>query len=283
MRLIHSIVILGGDRRQNYLAGLFEEIGFSVSCCRVPGRSEPEDLSDPLSRADLVVLPMPAFDPQKKIRTQEEGLPLQAVLDTIRPDTVIAGGKLAPGMPLLSAYQVRCIDYAEDESLAIFNAIPSAEGAIQTAMEHTDFTLWSSRVLVIGFGRIGKALAGRLRSLGAEVTVSARKPADLAAIRALGFRAETTGIYADGLPQYDCIFNTVPAPVLFPDHLREIRPDTCLIELASSPGGLDPACGKDERCIPAPALPGRVAPKTAAVFIRDSILRSLHEQGGFLP
>ena len=284
MHVIHSIVILGGDRRQNYLAGMFAESGFAVSCYQVPGYPNPDiALSDGLSRADLVVLPMPAFDSVKNIRSADASLPLQTVLDAVRPDAVIAGGKLAPGQPLLSAYQIRCFDYAEDESLAVFNAIPSAEGAIRIAMEHTDCTLWNSHVLVIGFGRIGKALAGRLHALGADVAVSARKPADLAWIRCLGYRAEQTGIYTAGLSQYDCIFNTVPAPVLFPDHLRDIRPDACIIDLASSPGGLDPSCSKDGRYIPALALPGRVAPKTAAVFIRDSILRNLTEPGGLLP
>ena len=278
---MQSIVLLGGDRRQFYLAGLFAEDGYAVSACQVPGLPEPEQpLSEALAQADLVVLPMPAFDPGKSIRSQSGGLPLQSVLEAMRPGAVLAGGRLGPGRALLDAYQIRRIDYAEDETLAIFNAIPSAEGAIQIAMEQTDGTLWRSRVLVIGFGRIGRALAARLHALGAQVSVSARKASDLAVIDSLGYRSEKTGIYEAGLCRYDCILNTVPAPVLSAAHLQAIRPDARVIDLASSPGGLDPTCVRDARYIPALALPGRVAPKSAALFIRDSILRSLNEPGG---
>ena len=45
-------------------------------------------------------------------------------------------------------------------------------------MEATDRTLHGSRCLIIGYGRIGRLLADRLLSLGAEVTVSARKYGD---------------------------------------------------------------------------------------------------------
>lgn len=51
----------------------------------------------------------------------------------------------------------------------IMNAVPTAEGAIQIAMEQTDVTLHGLPVLVIGHGRIGSLLARRLAALGAKV------------------------------------------------------------------------------------------------------------------
>ena len=50
-----------------------------------------------------------------------------------------------------------------------------------------------SRVLVIGYGRVGRLLAHRLKGLGARVTVSARSFRDLAWIEAYGYCAEHTG------------------------------------------------------------------------------------------
>lgn len=49
-------------------------------------------------------------------------------------------------------------DYFEREELAIHNAVPTAEGAIQLAMEETPITLYGSRCLVTGFGRVARAL-----------------------------------------------------------------------------------------------------------------------------
>ena len=73
------------------------------------------------------------------------------------------------------------------------NAAATAEAAIQTAMERLEWTLLGTECLVLGFGRIGKLLSCRLQGLGAHVTAAARKPGDLAWIRAYGYSAEETG------------------------------------------------------------------------------------------
>lgn len=41
----------------------------------------------------------------------------------------------------------------------VANAVPTAEGAVQVAMEELPFTLHSARVLILGFGRVGKLTA----------------------------------------------------------------------------------------------------------------------------
>ena len=55
----------------------------------------------------------------------------------------------------------------------IANAVPTAEGAVQLAMEELPITLHGARVLVVGFGRVGKLTAHRFRALGARVSVAA--------------------------------------------------------------------------------------------------------------
>ena len=80
--------------------------------------------------------------------------------------------------------------------------------------------------MVAGFGRIGKALCLDLRALGAQVDCAARKPRDLAAIRAMGCGALTYGQVSG---PYDVIFNTVPAPVIGEEILACQGPDTLLL------------------------------------------------------
>ena len=81
-------------------------------------------------------------------------------------------------------------------------------------MEELPTTLFGARVLVIGFGRLGKLLSHRLKGLGARVTVSARNYQDLAWIEAYGDCAERTGELKGWLCSYDLVVNTVPARVL---------------------------------------------------------------------
>ena len=148
-------------------------------------------------------------------------------------------------------------------------------------MESTDRTLHGSRCLIIGYGRIGRLLADRLLALGAEVTVSARKYGDLAWIQAWGCQSVQTGALTGQLERFDLIFNTAPALILDGTRLRETREDCVIIDLASAPGGVDQAAAKrlGRQVILAPGLPGKVAPRTAAAAIRDSIYHILEERG----
>jgi dipicolinate synthase subunit A len=106
-------------------------------------------------------------------------------------------------------------------------------------MQETPITLWRCRVLVIGFGHIGKLLAHRLTGLCAEIWVSARNYGDMAWIEALGMHPLDTRSLEGHLGSFDVIVNPVPAPVLGEGRLREIRRDALCLELASKPGGMD--------------------------------------------
>ena len=128
---------------------------------------------------------------------------------------------------------------------------------------------------IVGFGRIGKCLARKLQSLGAAVTVASRKAEDRAWCAALGYRPEQTHVYAHGLT-YDCVLNTVPAPVFTEAQLATLR---CpLVDLASAPGGLPLACDPPKLYQRAPGLPGRFAPERAARILKETTLRILSEE-----
>ena len=119
------------------------------------------------------------------------------------------------------------------------NAVPTAEGALQIAMEELPITLHGCRALVIGYGRLGKLLAHRLSALGAKVSVSARKWADLAWAEAFNYGVEQTDRLDGWLCGYDLVINTVPARVLDGGRLADLKPGCLVIDLASKPGGAD--------------------------------------------
>lgn len=276
--MLKTITVLGGDPRQRYLAARLMAGGFCVETCQVPGLPDSSaGLHAALCRAQAVALPMPALTSDHWIRAEPHPIPLISVLESLSPGTVVFGGPFDAAAETFAQYPVILSDYTKSAALAAGNAVPTAEGAIQLAMERLPITISGSRCLVTGFGRIGKALATRLRGLFAHVTVAARKPEDRAMAAALGFTPETTGVYLRGLAQYDCIFNTVPAPVFLPEHLAAMRPDCLIVDLASAPGGLpaDAAHLETPVYLPAPGLPGRVAPAAAAALLYDHILAVL--------
>ena len=134
-------------------------------------------------------------------------------------------------------------------------------------MERREQTLLGSRVLILGFGRIARALAPRLRALGAEVTVYARSEAQRALAECLGCRA------LESLPDkpegYSILFNTVPAPLL-----PGAAEGALNIELASVPGGFRDNAG----VVIARGLPGKAAPLSAAEALLGPILAIIREE-----
>ncbi|MBQ9382893.1 MAG: hypothetical protein IJT87_01530 [Ruminiclostridium sp.] len=167
----------------------------------------------------------------------------------------------------------------EREELAVANAQLTAEGALAAAINGTETSIHGSAVLILGFGRIAKLCARYFAALGANVTVAARKTADLAWAEALGCGAADitdNGAFDSALRGCDIILNTVPAPILAGRRAAAITPDTVLIELASVP------CTDESvrfRVIKANGLPGKTAPAAAGHRIAETVRNILNERG----
>lgn len=274
--MLEKIAVLGGDLRQAYLVRHLSRSGFDTANYAVPQLADSHrTLDDTLRDVAAVALPMPALTREDEIRAARP-IPLRDVLDALSPNTVVFGGMLGRAREACLQCGLRMIDYATDGAVAAANAVPTAEGTICLAMEQLPITLSQSRCLVIGFGRIGKVLAARLRGLNADVTVTARKSEDRVLAESLGFAADRTGRYLRGLRQYDCVFNTVPAPVLQKAHLDALPASCPIFDLATGGGlslELDAAAYPNYRLTP--ALPARAAPSTAAEALHRCILETL--------
>ena len=281
--------VVGGDMRQAKLAELLSADGHSVHTFVLEARGPLEGVRQEkylteAELADCVVLPLPAAgeDGMLNAPLSRHPLPLAELFSFLRPGQVVCAGRVdAPAMVQAEGLGLTLCDYFAREELAVANAVPTAEGAIQIAMEELPITLHGARALVIGCGRLGRALAPRLAGLGARVSVAARKYADLAWAESFGFGTEHTGQLRPWLCGYDLVVNTVPARVLGEAELAELRPDCLVIDLASKPGGvdLDAAARLGKKVVWALSLPGKVAPVTAGRAIRTAIYNILSELG----
>lgn len=152
---------------------------------------------------------------------------------------------------------------------------------MQIALEEMPITLHGASCLVIGNGRIGKTLSRMLCCMGANVTVSARKNEDFALIYSSGMQSIDTRNLEGKLEKFDLIVNTVPVTILNRALLAQIREDCLIIDLASKPGGMDFDSAQEmgKKVIWALSLPGKVAPYTSAIAIRETIYNILREEG----
>lgn len=284
-----KFAVIGGDMRHAKLAELLAEDGHTVSVfgldkLQFPNICEADSAGKAAEGAECIILPLPVTTGERRLNAplSESAHMVEQVFDALNSEQVVCAGYVDDWTDCeLRSRGISVIDYFTREELAVSIAIATAEGAIQLIMEETPITICGSNCLVIGYGRIGKILSHRLRSLGANVTVSARKCSDSAWIKAFGYRIADTKYLAGSLSGFDIIVNTVPACVLNESCLRDLKVGCLCLDLASKPGGLDfkAASRLGVKAVWALGLPGEVAPVSAGAAMRDTIYNILQEQG----
>lgn len=279
------IALLGGDRRELELARVLIQLGARVKVVGFPpslpelvGAIQVKTAAEALADAEVVVAPMSntdqegrikvVLDPNCEIHLTDE------LFSVLPPGTPFFIGAAKPCVRELAArHQLCLIETAEIDEIAVLNSIPTAEGAIQIAMEELPITIHGSRSVVLGFGRCGMTLARMLAGIGAQTTVVARNPVQLARAREMGLRTATFDELAETVKEAEIIFNTVPAVVLTRDILVLLDRDVLIVDIASAPGGVDYAAARELGidAILAPGLPGKVAPKTAGQILAQCL------------
>ncbi|HEX3025788.1 MAG TPA: dipicolinate synthase subunit DpsA [Clostridia bacterium] len=286
-----TFAVIGGDMRQVYLAGLLSNddgysvlaVGFDRDIVLAPKVMRCKSATEAVQKAGCVILPLPFTVDGITVNAPyaRTPLPLEEIWGAAESDTLITGGKLTEKVWDISRrHGFKLVDYYDREELEVLNTIPTAEGAIQIAMEELPITIHNAKCLVMGYGRVSKMLCHDLKALGAQVTACARKYADLAWIKAMGYNA----VHITNLPAviggFDVVFNTVPAVILTESVLSNLRKDCLVIDLASKPGGVDfeTAGHLGLKTVWALSLPGKVAPITSGEIIKDTIINIISEE-----
>ncbi len=278
--------ILGGDKRSLELGNLLMKDGNDVCIYgfdRVEQyKNETVNLNEAIEYADVIVGPLPFSTDNINVNApfSSEVIQIDKVFNFMSEKQMIIGGKFSSEHEkILKNKNLKLADYFTREEMQVLNAIPTAEGAIQIAMEETPITLHNSNVIVLGYGRIGKVLSKMLYGIGANVHVEARNYSDLAWIKNNGYIPIYLKELKTYLPRMNVVFNTIPQIILNKELLKSIDVSCLIIDLASKPGGVDLEAAKELglKGISALGLPGKVAPATAAMVIKDTIYNIVEE------
>lgn len=290
--ILIKIGIIGGDKREEYLVNLLAKKGFELRVLKKStDRSEKsvkyfQKIKDVVGDVEVVLAPMSGTDEDGFLKSVF--VDYKVNLDStffsyFKPGTFFMIGVARTELKeLLKKENIKYLELAELDDVAILNAIPTAEGALKIAIEETDYTIYGSNTLVLGLGRVGLTMAWRLRQLGAKSYAVTRDRAAMARGKDLGIDIITYERLRDYLPQMDILFNTVPAQVLTEEYINLLKDNSLIIDLASTPGGTDFKAAEKMgiKALLAPGLPGKIAPRTAAEILADVIPGLIKEKIG---
>ena len=281
------VAVLGGDKRMDFAARELVQVGYDV---REWGRKQKDDATtfskiarQWFSQVDALMLPLPTSLDGIHLST-----PMLSFGDGLRMDTLFAAasdkvwlvGRLGEALrKRLEQENIHLIDYFDNEILQLKNAIPTAEGAIEIAMHELPVVLDGTKVAIIGYGRIGEVLSHKLKALGANVTVWARREEVCVRAEMMGHSAKQMimNIPNESNLAFDkdtrVIFNTAPSRLLTRNILETLGRDCLVIDLASAPGGVDMEAAKElgVHSIWATALPGKCAPESAGIILGQTV------------
>lgn len=256
-----DFAVIGGDKRFAWLAKRLRECGRDART---------------LDGAPGVENPAP------KLTWKELGRARNVIMNVPRPDSdailnrLSAGTRvffMGPGEPDGVPDDIRAVNLWKDERLLCENAYLTAEGAIAAAMRAGERAIKDCECLIIGWGRIGKALTELLVGMNAAVTVASRSERGRNGAIERGAQTADTAELESALSGKQIVFSTPPARVLDERRLRALDEDAMVIDLSSAPYGvdLDAARRMGVRAWREPGLPGRYCPQSAA----ESILRAI--------
>lgn len=267
-----KLVILGGDKRLDYVYDKFSEN--NKSCVRI--NSYTENLSDVISGAVYIVLPVPCCDSKSNIFSVNKDFKLScdALVEMLSDKNIVFGCNFSKELIYqLGRKNIIYYDLNRNEEFLIYNAFLTAQSALRLMLENTEALLTDKRVLITGFGRVSRALAHTLKGVTPDITVCARKKEQLNEAYCLSYKTTTYDKLSDTISNYDIIFNTVPDRIFDKEKISLFKGDAVYVELASSPYGADRNDFEisNKQYILAGGLPGKYTPYSAGKKIAEII------------
>lgn len=272
---MEKFIIIGGDKRQESLYRLLSERGKFVKLMYEFGRED-------IASYTHIILPVPISKDKKTVfsRKADSDMPLSYISEKLSSgQTVFGGGFTEKFRKALEEKGVVCFDFMKQESFVTANAYLTAQGTLRLLLESTDEYIIGKKMLIIGFGRVAKALASLLKAVGADVYIAARNHLQLEEAQYCAYNPLSLGEMSGCLSDFSYIFGTVPSNILTEADIKLIGENCIYFELASAPFTADRNIFEryGKRFVFGGALPGKYLPGSSGRLLCEYILRFISE------
>lgn len=182
---------------------------------------------------------------------------------------VYCGRVLDEAIALANSRDIVIVDYSKNEKFQAVNSRLTAEGTLSLIIKLSPKSLDDLRVLIMGFGRTGSAMARLLDRLDVSTDIATNS-----SIRpSHAFARKVVPLNSFDFKDYDVVINTVPSAIVSDKELMSMDGDCIYIDLASKPAiNLDYAKYLGINADIYPALPARYSPYSSALALYNAIM-----------
>ncbi len=256
--------IIKSDKRFEFLNDIFMNNGIGSSLI---------EKVDDISCKNLI-LPIPVTRDGVKISGTE--IKIKDLTSHIQENsTIFCGKKELLNSEITKFKNIKILDYSDNELFLLKNAELTSYGILKILFEQSKKAPNKLKILISGFGRIGKILSQMLLNLNIQVHVLGHNLKDKFWIKKIGAKELKS---LENL-RFDFIINTAPSMIFSEDIIKNIKFETSFIEVASKNGIDKNACKKFEiKYQLSLGIPGKYFPKESAEVIKESIFNLIGEK-----
>jgi len=276
VEIIEHVAVIGGDRRQVELVHRLKKSVDHIFMVGFDRISFPDTnvtalplSAVPWEQLNAILFPVSGVGTDGKIEAQYafETLIVTREMLAKKPNNCIIFSGIRT--EFLKDMGENLVCWMERDDVAVYNSVPTAEGALMLAMQHTTVTIHNASVVILGYGRCGITIADLFQAVGAKVTVVTDEATEKARAHQAGHHTISVRAMHKELAYADICINTIPIFVLTEDTLPYVKDDCYILDIASRPGGVDTGVAGllGLHVQEAPGLPGKVAPETAGEIL----------------
>lgn len=278
----YDYAVIGGDMRQVYLA---QELALDADVCHYALCTLSEQfgsLEEICKISSCVICPIPFsrdgvyINHCKNQFVYEEALSIDRLLSNLQEEQFFFAGCIPEYFNKAATEKgVQVVDLMQDSSLAFFNSIATAEGAVCEAIKRSPVNLNQSSCAVLGYGKCGRTILQYLHGMFCHVYVASDQEEERAQAAIIADRTGSLKAFGKCVEEFDFIFNTIPSIVINSELLKKLKNTTAIIDIASAPGGVDYTAAQKMgvNATFCPGLPGKYAPYSSAKAIKETIRR----------
>lgn len=265
-----ALCVIGGDERMKLLPRFLPYKCITAMPQDVLYGDIYSYLAKIIEQCDAVILPVPMTRDGLTVNSPNISaeIEISKLLDITADNMPILGGCVPDE---LMKRHTNIYDYADSERFAMRNARLTAEGTLSQMIAKSSGTLYGSKVMIVGGGKIANAIVPLIKPFTDDITVAARRDNVRQQFMQMGCKAiDTAKLELFG---YDYIVNTVPYLLIDENVLKTAKPDAVMLDLATKPCGIDFAAAErlKIKAYLLPGVPGKCSPYAAARVIADEI------------